>query len=166
MAKSFKDHYIENSDKVQVSNTPTLNIEEIESIKPINKPIMENNTFHKEVLKTEIRSEIETKLTEEVENKIRTELTEKFEHEMAAFKQQLSESFMTGMVNTMNSNNDILIKVISALTKKVESLQESLSIEIPAPVVNVTMPARKVTRKVHRDSKDRITEITEHDEEE
>lgn len=177
MTKSFKDHYIEKSDKYNVDDYGTEapeapEIEEVTHIKPLNtkqkriSAVEENlkeTSFSKEVLKTEIRSEVESKITEQVEARVRQQISEEYEQKFTEFKQQLSESLICEVVNNMNANNDLLLKVIETLAKKVEGLQESLNIEIPAPVVNVTMPDRKVERIVHRDSKGHITKITEQD---
>ena len=69
-------------------------------------------------------------------------------------------------------NNEALLTVIGGLIEsnaklceRIESLQTSLNINIPTPIVQVTMPDRKVTRKVHRDANNNISHITEESEE-
>ena len=72
---------------------------------------------------------------------------------------------MKAVVKANGETNAALLEAVTALTDKIELLETKLeaieNLEIPTPVVNLTMPAKRVEKKVHRDKKGVITHITE-----
>jgi uncharacterized iron-regulated protein len=72
---------------------------------------------------------------------------------------------MQGIVESNSESNKALLEALTALTDKIELLETKLeaieNLEIPTPIVNLSMPAKRVEKKVHRDKKGVITHITE-----
>ena len=69
------------------------------------------------------------------------------------------------IVESNAESNTKLIEAIGMLTDKIELLETKLeaieNLEIPTPIVNLSMPNKKVQKQVHRDKKGVITHITE-----
>jgi len=72
---------------------------------------------------------------------------------------------MQGIVESNSESNKALLEAVAALTDKIELLETKLeaieNLEIPTPIVNLSMPNKRVEKKVHRDKKGVITHITE-----
>ena len=69
------------------------------------------------------------------------------------------------IVESNAESNTKLIEAIGMLTDKIELLETKLeaieNLEIPTPIVNLSMPSKTVQKQVHRDKKGIITHITE-----
>ena len=72
---------------------------------------------------------------------------------------------MKEVVKANGETNAALLEAVAALTDKIELLETKLeaieNLEIPTPIVNLSMPNKRVEKKVHRDKKGVITHITE-----
>lgn len=101
-----------------------------------------------------IREEIRKEMTDEVIGKLRETVRKDVEKELT---QTITESVRKELETQTAKTNLKLAEAISLLITKVDNLNESLNIEIPAPVVNVTMP--KTTKKINRDSSGLIESI-------
>lgn len=145
MGKKFSDYYAEDLTATKrISPKPPVEEEivqvETEVVKEeAQAPIPNNDHVIKEAL------ERATSLNEELVQQFNTTI------------QTLTEQ--------NNETNQVLVEAIRALTDKIGLLEDRIeslkNLEIPTPVVNVTMPEKKVVKKVHRDNRGYVTHVTE-----
>ena len=111
--------------------------------------VVEKITYKiKEQIAEDFRQELEDGLAVQIAESVREEVTEQVRGEL---KQQLDERVL--------ESNLLLIKAIKALSDKIESVNESLNVEVPTPVVHMNMPT--ITRKVNRGDNGLVESITE-----
>ena len=103
-----------------------------------------------------------TAITETLEEQ--REESRKMLESIAASNATLVET-MQDIVKANGETNAALLEAVTALTDKIELLETKLeaieNLEIPTPIVNLSMPNKRVEKKVHRDKKGVITHITE-----
>jgi len=103
-----------------------------------------------------------TAITETLEEQ--REESRKVLESIAATNATLVET-MQGIVESNSKSTEALLEAVAALTDKIELLETKLeaieNLEIPTPIVNLSMPNKRVEKKVHRDKKGVITHITE-----
>jgi hypothetical protein len=168
--KSFAEHYSELKEEEEPIQGKIVGKKDI---------ISEDSSIQTEIFKQTIKHDLEIQLTEQIENRIQQEYQARREDDVKQIREELTEqligkfstmmlehaksveSNMTVFSESINSFNDVVLK----LGNKISQLSEGLKIEIPAPIVNVTMPSKKVERVVHRDEKGHILKITEEDQE-
>ena len=175
--KSFKDYY--EIDKTIPAQTEVA-IEPI--IKKVDVIEEKKTEFTLEVARQQLREEIESqikdKLTEEITESVRKEyesnlqklveerVTKKldahYKVEFEEVKKSLEENMIQKHTILLDTNNEKLIGVINVLIEKINMLESSMNIQVPTPIVNVTIPDRKVIKQVHRDADGLITHISEH----
>ena len=115
-----------------------------------------SDDYNAELVKMKIVEEVRAELRETLTEQIRKDLREEIHNELSRkLTKQIKEDLNIGIVES----NKLLIETISALSDKVDALSESLSVEVPAPIVNVTIPSGNKT--VLRDSNGRITGIAD-----
>ena len=103
-----------------------------------------------------IREQIRREMTEEVVNKLKESVKNDVEKELT---KSLTESIKKE-IETQSANANLkLAEAIEALTNKIAELNESLNIEIPAPVVNAIIP--RTVKKINRDKNGLIESIEE-----
>jgi membrane-associated HD superfamily phosphohydrolase len=109
-----------------------------------------------------IREEMSEVLTEEVKEELKEQLREQVKKELSEeLFNQVYDSVQKDVLEhvlskTADVNNEVL-EAINKLSDKVGKLTENLNIEIPTPVVNVTIP--KTRKKVIRDENGFIESI-------
>lgn len=122
--------------------------------------------FEEQLKKSEL-SENHSSYQQVIDELVEARLDDIKEEVMSRMLAELSSSTnsLTESVKHLNENsestNKNVIKAIAYLSEKVENLSEQMSVEIPTPVVRVTMPEKKLVREVHRDDRGLITHISE-----
>jgi hypothetical protein len=164
--KSFMEYIPKESNSIEAVVQPIKKEKKIVKESPA-----VDRSFKDELFSKEIKEEVYKKEKSLIESKIRVELEEQFNQKAQEFKLELTEKMNESIASMFGKNNEALLNVISGLIdsntklcERIEALQTSLNINIPTPVVQVTMPDRKVVRKVHRDSNNNISHITEESE--
>lgn len=121
--------------------------------------------FQRDLIRAEIKQEIEKGFRKELEeglrDSIRTELKGQFEGELERLvkeeRQHIEDDVRKQINESISTSNGLLVEALNVLNDKIDKLSENLSIEIPAPVVNVVQPRTK--KKIIRDSKGNIESI-------
>ncbi len=154
--KSYKDYLQEEKEKEktpvaeEVDSEDTINIGEVDVEQFVERPsptmtVMDN-----------------TAITETLEEQ--REESRKMLESVAESNAVLVET-MKEVVKSNGEINAALLEAVAALTDKIELLETKLeaieNLEIPTPIVNLSMPNKKVEKQVHRDKKGVITHITE-----
>lgn len=163
MAKSFSEYYKEDSVKpvlpevTEIPEMPTVKRPRQERQEPVVETV--NEYANPEPVNTVDKSETILEALKEQRDeseKIIQSLTES-NNEMA--------SSVTKLVESANETNNKLLEAIVGLSEKVSMLEGKLdeikNLEIPTPIVNLQMPGKKVTKRVHRDEKGMITHVEE-----
>jgi len=82
---------------------------------------------------------------------------------------------ITTVVTNSNTSNKQLVTVIDKLAERLGTLEDRLDsvklleskidsikdMKIPTPIVNLTIPSKRIRKEVHRDNKGFITHVTE-----
>ena len=102
----------------------------------------------KEQMSEDFRKELEDGLAIQIEEAVRVDVTESVTRQLAG---QLDERVI--------ESNKLMVDAITKLSEKLDNLNESLNIVVPAPIVHVNMP--KVTRKINRNDSGLVESITE-----
>lgn len=166
MTKNFKDLYKEGLEvenqananvakkKVELAKTPVApkapdiqNFSEIHERAKIKKDFLEAN---RQQIVEEIKQTLTEELRGQVEAELKAELLEEISKDVEA--RVLKEAF-----ESLERANGTVVEAIANLSKKIENLTENLEINIPTPVVNVTMP--KTKKKVVYDKNGRIESV-------
>ena len=155
--KSYKDYLQEEKEK---EKTPVA--EEVDS---------KDNEVELDEVDKAIERVVERPTMTVMDNTAITETLEEQREESRKMLESVAESnavlveTMKEVVKANGETNAALLEAVTALTDKIELLETKLeaieNLEIPTPVVNLTMPAKRVEKKVHRDKKGVITHITE-----
>lgn len=161
--KSFMEYIPKESNSIEAVVQPIK-----KERKAVIKETPVERSFKDELFSKEIKEEVYRNEKALIESRIRLELEEQFKQKAQDFKVELTEKMNESIASMFGKNNEALLTVISGLIEsnaklceRIEALQTSLNINIPTPIVQVTMPDRKVVRKVHRDSNNNISHITE-----
>ena len=156
--KSFKDYYSEDKVAPKKEVKPEAIAEEYKEEEEQKVTVIEGDSIPtpQEIAfdDTELR---------EVLSETRKQNSEMIKS-VSATNKKIAES-VEKLVESNSAINEKLVEAISALTDKIELLETKLeaieNLEIPTPIVNLSMPNKRVEKKVHRDKKGIITHITE-----
>jgi len=156
MSKSLKDTYQEikqKADKTKTSASKESCDKDIEKTLPADE---QPNSIDK--ITEEMRTELSLQIEEQVKARVEKELRSKIEKELSE-KIKSDTDVLSEAVIENNRTNAQLIEAITQLNNKLDTLVESLKIEIPTPVVNINVP--KVKKKIVRNEKGLIESIVE-----
>ena len=96
-----------------------------------------------------------------------TQRHEKVLESVISTNKKIVES-VKSIVESHNKTNESLREAVDNLSKDMKLLEKQIgamkNVEIPAPIVNFTIPPRTVKKTVYRDEKGLITHITETEE--
>lgn len=156
--KSFKDYYSEDKVAPKKEAEPVTIAEEYKDEEEQKVTVIEGDSVPtpQEIAfdDTELR-EVLSETREQNKKMIKS---------VAATNKKIAES-VEQLVESSNATNEKLVEAIGALTDKIELLETKLeaieNLEIPTPIVNLSMPNKRVEKQVHRDKKGVITHITE-----
>jgi len=146
-------------------------------------PPKKTSEFSKEVIRTQLKEEVEKEIRVKIEEEVKTRLQEEYssnvskmkiefdttilnlreeyEGNLVKMREELEGSVLKRYTDVFVENNKIMASTMDKLVEKISSLQDSLKIEIPTPIVQLTMPDRNVIKKVHRDGSGNITHVSE-----
>lgn len=166
---SFKDNYIEaqiaKEDDDLIVEVSVDEIE-IEQVDVPNISVLETEERPQQVVITE--EAMQHVLKEQKEESVRLLET------VVETNKNIVESIATVVANS-NASNTQLINVIEQLSERLNTLEDRLDsvklleskidsikdMKIPAPIVNLTIPSKRIKKEVHRDDKGFITHVTE-----
>ena len=154
--KSFKDYYGEDKNAPKELHELAEEYKEVEADEEQGITVLEGEGLPQPAVfdDTELR-EVLSETREQNRKMIKS---------VAATNKKIAES-VEKLVESSNETNGKLVEAITALTDKIELLETKLeaieNLEIPTPIVNLSMPNKRVEKKVHRDKKGVITHITE-----
>jgi hypothetical protein len=155
--KSYKDYLDESKEKEKAPVAEKKNSKDIEEVEE--EIVVERPATSPQPTMTVMDN---TAITETLEEQ--REESRKVLESIAESNATLVET-MQGIVESNSESNKALLEALTALTDKIELLETKLeaieNLEIPTPIVNLSMPAKRVEKKVHRDKKGVITHITE-----
>lgn len=164
--RSFKQYVNTNtSEKTKTKVKPEEKVQNEKKEKVVRESKEhKEDSFRDTVSRTKLREEIEKELIPSITSEIRSKLEEEYNRNIENLRASLEESVVKKYTDSLIEHNTAVVKALEALTSKINSLQENLKIEIPTPVVHVSMPERTIIKKVHRDKEGNITHISEESE--
>lgn len=119
-----------------------------------------NRTFSDTVIVEKITQDIKKQITEDFKQELENGLRQQIEDQV---KQDLTESITANLYKKLDEavleSNNKLLSAITGLSDKINSLSESMKVEIPTPIVHVNMP--KVIKKVNRNEQGLVESVTE-----
>lgn len=171
-SKSFIDYIPKQDDKKVDQKVTKIKKQKTQESAVKNPPKDNPASFSDIVLNEEIRQEIYIREKEKIESEIseclHKKLKEEYDNNLKDIKIELFERVITDINEKNSTMHQSLIEAIQrlfdvsgVLIERVEALQTSLNITVPTPIVQVAVPDRSVTRKIHRDNQGNITHITE-----
>jgi hypothetical protein len=167
--KSFKDYVPEERQEPRVVKRDTP---EKPKTKTTKKAESKDKTFVAEVFSAETKKEVYEKEKSILEESLKVSLREeiqaeydvKFNDARIALHEEMTEKLSSMLVESQEHMASVVTSLMECtlkLSEKIDELQTSLNITVPTPIVQLTLPERTVTKKVHRDSKGNITHISE-----
>ena len=163
--KKFSEYY--DKDKVADGAVADVIIEEqeVEEIDIPNMTIIESDEPKQVVITEEDMKHVLTEQKEEAARLLES---------VVETNKSIVESIATVVANS-NASNKQLVSVIDKLAERLGTLEDRLdsvklleskidsikNMTIPTPIVNLTIPSKRIKKEVHRDDKGFITHVTE-----